>query len=356
MVPNTITVAPSPASLPSKACSDIHSGTGYLMQCGAYATGQVSAGLTPLGLYLFGTDTYGSSNPGTSANFNCTYLSGENGGKDWTRAGLDAWHARGKPTCAVWETYATRAEDGYDAGVSDAINARDEAANLGIPTYSAIRFAVDTDTSAASVASYFRGAKSILGSRTGAYGSYYVIAGLENDGITTPRTDWQTLAWSYGNWGWACLEQVSINDWLDGESVDYDRARCANWGQEPYVQPPTIICFGKHAQGNATCRKVHAKVVAWQRAVASSIAVYRARGCVVAVADRNTLQGRWLWFHNALKAHPKVKRAKRERALAATGRALNRTRGHVHKADCIVFANRASYYSDKIARLKKEYT
>jgi hypothetical protein len=328
----------------------------YYMQCAANAPGQTPP--TQLGATAgtFGVDSYGAANPGIAATFDCTYLSGSPGGKDWTASGRAAWVARGKKTCVVWETYANRAEFGYGAGQDDARAARAEAAAVGFPTYVPIRFAVDTDTSAANVAAYFEGVKSILGDRTGAYGSYTIVTGLEARGITTPRNDWQTIAWSYGNRSRACLYQSSINDTLDGESVDYDTASCADFGQDPYAQTPKTVCFGKHAQGSKACQAIHADVRKWQAAVKSSNGAYDARGCVALTKTRNTLNARWDWFWTQLREHPKVKTAYRKAALASTGRAVNSVRRVITGRACLTFSGRVSYFTALIQATERKYT
>jgi hypothetical protein len=207
------------------------------MQCAAGATGIAPPVSGRLGAgALYGVDSYGALPSYINAHFDCTYLSGYPGGKDWTYEARASWVGRGKGACEVWETSATRAYDGYSAGQSDARAAAYESARVGFPTYVPIRFAVDTEASGASIRSYFQGVHSILGSRTGAYGSYYVITGLESYGLITPRTAWQTVAWSYGHRSNACLYQASINNWLDGHSVDSDYATCQDYGQEPVTQ------------------------------------------------------------------------------------------------------------------------
>lgn len=334
--------------------------TNFFMQCSLNGASQRQNSLSGvLGVNIFGVDTYGAGNAGIGASFDCSYLSGSPGGKDWTSGGLAAWHSRGKSTCVVWESSSTRALDGFSAGQSDAIRARSEAAGLGIPTYQPIRFAVDTDTSGASVRSYFQGVRSILGSRTGVYGSYYVVGYLENAELTTPRADWQTLAWSGGHWGRACLEQTFINTFLDGQSVDFDHAICSDWGQVPApVRPkPRIICYGKHATpGNATCKSVYAKVRKYERAVATSNGAYKARACSKLISLRNSLQARWVYFDHKLTVAPHQRRVHRIGARAATGRALNGLRRAITGRQCVAFQTRAGFYTKTIQALKRQYS
>lgn len=343
-----------PAGLPTGACT----GSRYAMQCAFNAPGQQTRPLASA-FSLFGVDTYGAGNPGIAATFDCSYESGSPGGKDWTSSGIHGWTGRGKKTCVVWETYANRAEYGCGAGHDDAFRARAEAAQLGFPAYVPIRFAVDTDTSSAAVRPYFQCAKQVLLNRTGVYGSYRVVVGLEAAGITTPATDWQTLAWSFGSRSRACLYQSSINRVLDGASVDFDQATCPNFGQYPYTPPaPRIVCFGKHAQGNATCRKVHASIRKYQGASSSSGRAYKKRGCVALVSLRNKLNARWdfFWNHTHVKRlEVKAKQASRQRALTATGHAVNGVRRTITGRECLTFSSRVAYFNAKIETTEKRY-
>lgn len=351
----TTSTSTIPSGLPPGACQ----GNNYAMQCkGSHPTG-VGRPKPTAGLSVFGVDSYGAANSGINANFDCSYLSGSPGGKDWTGSGVRAWAGRGKHVCFVWETYANRAEYGYGAGQDDARRARDELASFGVPTSVPIRFAVDTDTSASAVIRYFEGVKSIIGGRTGVYGSYRIVTGLERAAITTPGTDWQTVAWSFGARSRACLYQSSINHLLDGESVDFDQATCANYGQYPYTPPaPRIVCFGKHAQGNATCRRVHAQIRAWQKAASSSSGAYRARRCTQLVALRNALNRRWDWFwnHTRRRLIVKGKQTSRLRALKATGRAVNGVRRTITGRSCLTFSGRAAYFQAKIKTTEAKYS
>lgn len=138
-----------------------------------------------------------------------------------------------------------------------------------------------------------------------------------------------------------------------GENLDESTCEVGFFATRP--APPPIICFGPHAQGNKTCQTVHADVRAWQKAVIESQGAYKARGCVQLVALRNKLSARWNWFAFKLKDHPQFKRAKREAALKATGRALNGVRRQISGLQCIVFLDRASFYQARITAIEKRY-
>lgn len=334
--------------IPGHPC--VPNSASYYMQCAGNAPGKP---VTTPGFSLFGVDSYGASNPGINAAFDCSYV--PIGSKGWTFSGIQNWVHAGKHVCFVWESYATRAEYGYGAGRSDAFVAAHELAQLGVPAYVPIRFAVDTPASEAAVESYFQGAKSAIGARTGAYGSFYVTSGLEAKGITTPTTDWQTVAWSNSNRGRSCLYQSSINHIYQGSSVDFDDATCANYGQYPFKYVPLIVCFGPKAAGSKTCRKAHAQVRKWERAEAASQRVFKHRSCAKLQKTLHKLNQRWNWYWLQLTHHPGVKTAKRKAAEAATYRARAKVQKLFKTRACLVFGGRVSYFRSKIKSLEAKY-
>lgn len=164
------------------------------------------------------------------AKFGASYLSYD-GSKGWTqRPGLvSEYHRAGIATVGVWETTANRAGQGCAAGHSDAVEARRQAAALG-NTNRPIDFAIDFDASGSQVDGYFRCAHGILGSRANAYGSYYALKYLCAHGLVG-HTNWQTYAWSRGQWLPASC--APLEQYLNDSSVDYDRAIAADYGQWP---------------------------------------------------------------------------------------------------------------------------
>lgn len=246
-VTSTTTAVPSPAPAAQYSCTKAN----YSLQCNgaaAQAAPTPPSGSLKAVPVINGTDTYGGAAGVANSSlthFNCSYLSGFPG-KDWTVSDINAWHAQGKPTCVVFEQGASQAEDGFDQGVRDAHAALGEANELGIPSYVPIHFAVDTDASGAAVKDYFLGTKAVLGlTRNGAYGSYFVIRDLVEWGIITNRGAWQTIAWSQGlvdqN---AALFQTAIPPMagtdINGEGVDLDIARGADFGQWPFEAAPPV--------------------------------------------------------------------------------------------------------------------
>lgn len=190
----------------------------------------------------FGIDTYNGGNP-ASGSFDFSYVPLD--GKGWDPGQIQQWHNDGKSVGTVFESSSTRAYDGRAAGQSDGRYALDWANSVGMPSTVPIFFAVDTDATAAAVAQYFLGVHDILGGRTGAYGSYDVVEGLDHTyHLITPSTSWQTLAWSRGLVGDSCLYQRAIPEMngtlINGAWVDLDTSRCTNFGQWPSVplKPP----------------------------------------------------------------------------------------------------------------------
>lgn len=121
------------------------------------------------------------------------YLSHEPS-KDLSISERDRLHGAGLFIGLVWETTATRASQGYNAGKSDAIEANNKANDLGWPIPIPLFAAVDFDATVAQVRDYFRGWKENSLRPWGVYGSYGVVDGIMNEGLATCA--WQTAGWS----------------------------------------------------------------------------------------------------------------------------------------------------------------
>jgi hypothetical protein len=106
----------------------------------------------------------------------------------------DALFAAGLGIRLVWETTASRATEGQAAGAADAQAANDEADALGYPADQPIYFAVDEQTTWASVASYFAGAVSAGRRPVKAYGDDTICDGAAAAGLGSDH--WQSEAWS----------------------------------------------------------------------------------------------------------------------------------------------------------------
>lgn len=164
--------------------------------------------------------------------FVASYLSPDPS-KNFTAAEVAAFHAAGIKTVDVWESTATRATGGFAAGVADARVARAQAAALGNHSRPVL-FAIDCDCSGSQITGYFRGARSVLGSRVDAYGGYSQVAFLALQRLVGAE-NWQTYAWSDGRWlpgSVAPLEQ-----YLNGSVFDEDRAIRVPYGEFPWTAP-----------------------------------------------------------------------------------------------------------------------
>lgn len=151
--------------------------------------------------------------------------------KNLTKSEVDAYLAAGISIVTVWETTAGRSTAGYTAGVDDARQADAQRVALGLPNDHVIYFAVDEQTSWASVQPYFDGAASVIGrTRVGDYGDFDIVEGAFAHGI---NFGWQTVAWSNGQWSThADIRQTGGT--LLGGSADLDYGEVADFGQTPH--------------------------------------------------------------------------------------------------------------------------
>ena len=166
--------------------------------------------------------------------FVARYLSWDTSGKNLTASEAQSLFAAGIDVVANWEWDATDALDGYSTGVNDATEAQTLAAQCGMPADRPIYFSVDFDATPgqeAAIDSYFDGVASVIGlARTGAYGGYYVIQRLFDDGKI--KWGWQTYAWSGGQWDpRAQLQQIDNGVTVAGASCDIDQAVAGDFGQ-----------------------------------------------------------------------------------------------------------------------------
>lgn len=150
--------------------------------------------------------------------------------KNLTASEVTSYTAAGLGVVAVWESTATRALQGFQAGVDDAKAARGQRTAVGLPADMPIHFAVDTDTTWGIVAAYFQGVVSVLGlDQVGVYGGLHVIEGAHGAGI---RYLWQTVAWSGGVWApYATIRQPGGTTLSGG--ADFDTAETPDFGQYP---------------------------------------------------------------------------------------------------------------------------
>lgn len=161
------------------------------------------------------------------------YLS-HTAGKNITGHELAAYRAADLSVFLVWETTAGRALGTWTDGHTDAMDARTQADQLGLPPDQPIHFAVDTSATWAQVAAYAAGWRNVIGGATGVYGDYSVMAGAHAAGI---RFLWQTRAWSNGL-VYPAITILQTGATLLGGRADVDRAFGPDWGQYPRPAAP----------------------------------------------------------------------------------------------------------------------
>lgn len=199
----------------------------------------------------FGID-YAWSKPSVAAmtaagvKFIARYLSNDPS-KNLTRAEATAANGAGIWCVVVWETTASRALAGRQAGRDDALTAAYQARALGMPDDRPIYFAVDFDAQPdnyPAIREYFIGAASVDGTlgkeRVGMYAGYGPIKWAFDTGLVT--WGWQTYAWSGGKWDTrAHVQQYQNGVMLGGKNVDYDRAMYDDYGQWMIGESPVAI-------------------------------------------------------------------------------------------------------------------
>ncbi|MUN36113.1 glycoside hydrolase domain-containing protein [Actinomadura litoris] len=188
---------------------------------------------------VFGVD-YAWGRPGADAlrnagvKFVCRYLSHDKTGKNLTRPEAEELSDAGLWLVVVWESTASRALGGREAGEADARAAAEQAAALDMPDDRPVYFAVDFDATSDQqdeINAYLDGAASVLGrDRVGVYAGHGPVGRAFDAGKIT--YGWQTYAWSGGRWdARAQLQQYSNDHEINGVGVDYDRAMDHDYGQ-----------------------------------------------------------------------------------------------------------------------------
>lgn len=171
--------------------------------------------------------------------FGASYLSYDTA-KNWSHAQFADYVRNGCKVVFVWETLANRTTMGRFAGISDATEALRQYRTYIPHGRVAITFGIDCDCTIGQVRAYFQGADSYLWPRAGrnsvnAYGGYYPVTALCREHLVG-SLNWPTYAWSGGQWPAASCGP--LEQWLNGSSVDYDRAIAVDYGQYP---PPNIV-------------------------------------------------------------------------------------------------------------------
>ena len=154
--------------------------------------------------------------------------------KNLTLAEAELLAAHGISCVANFESTATEAENGYDAGVADAKLALVQATAAGMPSGRPIYFSVDENTVVGPhITGYFQGVQSVLGKEaTGGYGDFVVVRALLDAGLITWA--WETTAWSGDPTQWdprVHIRQVQNGLVIGGAQVDLDHGMADDIGQ-----------------------------------------------------------------------------------------------------------------------------
>lgn len=153
--------------------------------------------------------------------------------KNLTAAERDSLLAAGLGVGLVWEAGATDALGGYAQGVTEAQQAKVEAADLGLgsaPVFFAFDFDI-TDPEKPAGGLYLEGAASVVGAdRVGGYGDYDLIVYILQNRLPVSWF-WQTTAWSGGLvHPSAHILQTANGATIGGVSVDLDTALKPDFG------------------------------------------------------------------------------------------------------------------------------
>jgi len=166
------------------------------------------------------------------------------GGKGISKVEATAIRQAGLGLVVVYEEYAGRAREGWGSGVADGRIALAFARAIGFPETRPVYFAVDFPATAGqqpAVDAYLKGVASVIGlSRTGVYGSYYVVERCYAS--KTAQWFWQTYGWSGGKVSpHTHFLQYNNGQIVAGATVDLNESRQFDFGAwEPIVKPAII--------------------------------------------------------------------------------------------------------------------
>lgn len=156
-------------------------------------------------------------------------INASSNGKLITRSELANLRGAGLQVGLVFERWATRASEGWGAGVEDATRTNQALGGLGLPTSTVVRVAVDWDAAWWEVRSYIDGWLSVRSKQsTGVYGSVRIVkSAYEQDGL---RNGWPTYAWRYSQ-DWPDPSYAPIRQTSNGSEKDYNVLLAQDWGQ-----------------------------------------------------------------------------------------------------------------------------
>lgn len=164
--------------------------------------------------------------------FVCRYYS-RDPSKNLTRAEADALAAAGLWIVGNWEHAADDALGGYAAGIANARLARSLADACGQPATRPIYESDDWDVTPSqepTVTDYLRGWDSVIGvAQAGEYAGFYPLRAQRDAGVTS--WEWQTRAWSGGQWEPRVNIRQTGTAIVGGVQVDVNEAITGDFGQ-----------------------------------------------------------------------------------------------------------------------------
>lgn len=151
--------------------------------------------------------------------------------KALTASEVDRYRSGGLAIHAVFEDAVGRPVLGFNAGVSDAAHARDQAMALGWNYDGAIYFAVDMYATYDQVVDYFRGVNSVLPAAVvGCYGGTLVYEPLREHGWINYAWQAAAMYWSNYRIGKCDMLQLVKQTTVEGITVDINEARSNDTG------------------------------------------------------------------------------------------------------------------------------
>lgn len=152
----------------------------------------------------------------SGVNYVCRYLGPDKTGKCLTKAEALSLLSHGIAIIPNFESSATRAMQGYDAGVADGAYANAQGNAIGIPSNVPIIYSVDTDPGSPphpQIVAYFQGLNKAGGRPVDAYGGAGLLRALRGAGlIPAAPSGWNSNArsWDHGSTDpTACLLQLT---------------------------------------------------------------------------------------------------------------------------------------------------
>lgn len=224
------------------------------------------------------------------------YLSKPGWPKNLTKAEADELLNAGIAIVLNYETTADFMLSGYAGGQADAQEARAQARALTAPATARIYYSADfpvLDSELSTVLSFLHGATSVDGKgEVGDYGGLKIVNAAGAEGYP----EWQTVAWSNGQWStYAIVRQTGEQRTVGGVVVDVNEVLDFNalgaWTKDTNMSgqiPPSIGAKWPEIAGEFTGTFDDSTAIIWSDAGARAAALYakQARDAVNALSAK----------------------------------------------------------------------